>query len=785
MTSPFTSPSHRYAGVKHDSTLYAVLGAALVVKVALTASVIFLLASCAAPTQEAKTAAPAVATPEPPPPRRAGPKLAAVNNVTEIFFGQSVTDPYRYMEDVKSPEVTAYLRAQGDYARTTLDAIPGRTAMENRINALSEAGVQISGVQMAGGKGSTAASSSGGQLFYYKIAPGEKSRKLYTRDSLKSAERLLFDPQAISKSGERYALDSYVASPDGRHVIVGVAAGGSEETSIRVIDVATAKDTGLAIERIGFMDGTHWASDSRSFFYNRLPAAIAGEKKNQYLRSQAYRHVLGRNASADELVFANGMPNVSLMNIDIPSVAPTADGKYLIGKIEHGDAREISLYVVETNPQGLPNGAWRRAIEPKDQVTNYAINGNSFYLLTHQNAPRYKVVRTSVSRPEFAMATTIVPHGDNVITEMKVALDALYIRDVRGGYDFLQRLNFSNTVFSGGKMEFIRLPSEGIRQIITDPKRPGAILRLESWTEAPKYVSVEERSANIADIGLQPKPAVDFSAIDEVKLSVTAKDGMKVPISLIYKKTTTLNGNNPTLLRAYGAYGITQSPTFSPATLAWLERGGILATCHVRGGGEFGEEWHRGGQKLTKPNTWRDLIACAEYMVARKFTRKEKMAITGGSAGGITVGRALTERPDLFAAVVPQVGLLDAMRAEFTPNGPPNIPEFGSVKTEDGFKGLFAMSSFHQVKDGTRYPAVLLMHGVNDPRVEVWHSAKMAARLQAAVDSNVNANPVLLRLDYDAGHGIGSTRSQRNAELADVYSFLLWQFGDVEFQPKK
>jgi prolyl oligopeptidase len=217
--------------------------------------------------------------------------------------------------------------------------------------------------------------------------------------------------------------------------------------------------------------------------------------------------------------------------------------------------------------------------------------------------------------------------------------------------------------------------------------------------------------------------------------------------------------------------------------MAWLERGGILGTCHVRGGGEFGDAWHKAGQKLTKPNTWRDLIACAEYVVERNFTRKERLAIQGGSAGGITVGRALTERPDLFAAVVPHVGLLDALRAEFSPNGPPNIPEFGSVKTEDGFKGLLMMSSFHHVKDGTTYPAVLLMHGVNDPRVEVWQSTKMAARLQAATRSVKNAQPVLLRLDYDAGHGVGSTRTQRNSELADVYSFLLWKFGDPAFQP--
>ena len=243
------------------------------------------------------------------------------------------------------------------------------------------------------------------------------------------------------------------------------------------------------------------------------------------------------------------------------------------------------------------------------------------------------------------------------------------------------------------------------------------------------------------------------------------------------------NGDNPALVSAYGAYGIVQAPSFNPTSLAWLERGGVIATCHVRGGGDFGEEWHRAGQKLNKPNTWRDLIACAEYLIEQRYTRREKLAIIGGSAGGITVGRALTERADLFAAAIPIVGVMDMLRVEFTPNGPPNIPEFGSVKTEDGFRGLLAMSPLHHVQDGTRYPAVLLMHGVNDPRVEVWHSTKMAARLQAASAGVPNANPVLLRLDYDAGHGIGSTRNQRNAEIADIYSFALWQFGEPGFVP--
>ena len=751
-----------------------------------TVALTWLLASCATPpVAEAPkvVVAPTVTTSEPTPP--VGPPVAPVRNVLETFFGNVVVDPYRYLEDVKNAEVIAYMKAQGEFARKTLDAIPGRTAMHNRINALSEAGVSVTSVQISGTGALT-------RVFYYKLSPGESMRKLYVREGFNGTERLLFDAQSLNVPGQRYALDYFNAAPDGKHVLVGIAAGGSEDTSLRIVEVSAARDLGVVIDRIGFAAESTWADDSRVFFYNRLPSTRPNEKKNRYLFSRVYRHVLGRDVTKDEAVFGRGVvtpTKLEFADIDIPGVQMTADGRFLVGTVRHGDLNEISLFVAPAAGSATMFAqplTWRKVADPNDLVTSYAVHDNALYLVTAKNAPRNKVVRTTLARPDIATATTIIAAGDTVIRQLAVAQDALYIRELFAGVDRLQRLNFSNSVFSGGKLEFVRLPFDlAIRQLVTHPKRPGAILRLEGWTEAPRYVNIEERTANVAPLSLHPKSAVDFSAIDEVRLMVTAKDGVQVPISLIYKKDTRLNGNNPTLLRAYGAYGITLSPTFSPASLAWLERGGILGTCHVRGGGEFGDPWHKDGQKLTKPNTWRDLIACAEYVVERKFTRKDRLGIQGGSAGGVTVGRALTERPDLFAAVIPSVGLLDTLRAEFTPNGPPNIPEFGSVKSADGFKGLAMMSSYDHVTNGIAYPAVLLMHGVNDPRVEVWQSSKMAARLQAATATVKNAEPVLLRLDYDAGHGVGSTRSQRNDELTDIYSFLLWKFGDPEFRPKK
>ncbi len=742
-----------------------------------------LLAGCAAPPASESTAprqqaiAPATAAVTHTG-RHAGPPIRAV---TETFFGQSVTDNYRYMENVSSPDVVAYMKSESANARATLDAIPGRIALEKRINELSQANVSVSGVQTVGDAKTP-------RVFYYKLSPGVNSRKVYVRDGFRGVERMAFDPTSISKDGQRYAIDDFRASPDGRTLLVAVAAGGSEETSIRIVAVsATAtRDTGVVIDRIGFSQGTRWSSDSKSFFYNRLPPLVV-DKKNRYLNSAAFRHVIGRPLERDEFVFGDKSQGVSLEAIDIPSVSPSSDGKTLIGRVEHGDAREISIYLADANMIGAET-KWRRAVAPSDDVLSFTLHSNVLYLLSKKNAPRNKILRlpiSSTANATIANASVFVPQGDTVLAQMEVALDALYIRELFSGVDRLQRVNFASTSYSAGKLEFVKLPFDlAIRQLITSPARAGAVLRLESWTEAPKYVAIEERSGNLLDTGLHPKPVADFSDIVELRLNATAKDGVKIPVSLVYRKATSLNSFNPTIIRAYGAYGIVQSPTFNPITLAWLERGGILATCHVRGGGEFGEDWHRAGHKLTKPNTWKDLIACSEYLIERGFTGKDRLGIQGGSAGGITVGRAMTERPDLFAAVVPSVGVLDALRMEFTPNGPPNIPEFGSVRTENGFRGLLEMSSMHQVKDGTKYPAVMLMHGVNDPRVEVWQSAKMAARLEAANAMVVNAKPVLLRLDYDAGHGVGSTRNQRNVELADVYAFMLWQFGEKGFQPR-
>ena len=735
----------------------------------------FLLGACATLPEGVKETKP-VAPATPPAPivkSWPGPPVAEQRLVTDDYHGTPVVDAYRYFEDLKNPEVAAFMKAQSEYAQSVLGRIPGRANMLKRITQLSESGIDISNVQIAAEK-----------IFYLKRGKGDATSKLYMREGFSGAERLLLDPQKGSAKRELFSIDYFRASPNGLHVAYGISLGGNEESVLRVLETAKGNDIGGAIIGARYGDAVSWSPDGKSFFYNKLPQVEGAELG--YVNSIAYRHVLGKDAKHDEALFGRGIGDVKgLDEIDIPSIVVPPGSSVALAIVRHGDLKDLAMY---SAPVAALNGAatpWKQIVERSHHVTDFEAHGNEIYLLTHKGAPRYKVLKMTAGRLDMAHAVTVIPQGDNVIKQIAVAADALYVKQLNGGLDVLQRLNFSHSVFAAGKLEYLRLPFDvAVRALITDPKKPGALLRLESWTEAPKFTLIEARSGDIKDTGLLPKPAVDFSEIDELRLFATAKDGVKIPVSMIYKKGTLLSGANPTLLSGYGAYGIALSPSFYAPRMAWLEQGGIFAICHARGGGEYGEDWHNAGRMANKKNTITDFIACGEFLIQKGFTSPRRLAATGGSAGGITVGNALTRRPDLFAAVVPRVGVLDMLRMEHTANGKPNIVEFGSTRTREGFKWLYDTSAYHQVKDKTAYPGVLITTGANDARVEPWNSLKFAARLQRATASASDKKPILLRIDYGTGHSSSNSRSSANEELADIYAFLLWQFGVPGFLPK-
>lgn len=699
------------------------------------------------------------------------PPVAPVRVVTDEYFGVKVADPYRYMEDLKNPEVTSWFKAQNDYTRSVLNRIPGRGAFLTRIKSLDEsAPARITDLRRLPGD----------RYFYQKRLASEDVAKLYVRDGLSSDERLLIDPtKFITDPGSHYVISYYAPSFDGKYVAAGISAAGSEDAVLRFFETSTGKETGDVIDRAQF-GSPAWMPDGRSLLYNRLQLLTpASAPTDRYLNSRTYLHVLGTPPDKDRLVFGVGTPNVTIDPADIPFVATWPGSSYVLGVIAHGVRNEITAYVA---PLDALNGAtipWKKFCDVDDDVTGFDVHAADLYLLSHHGASRYKVLHTRLSDPSAAGAELVVPPGEAVIQNIAAASDALYVQELDGGLGRLMHLPYS-----GGKVAPIQLPFEGsVGLSATDLRVPGTLVELTSWTKARRIYAYDAGRKQVTDTQLQPVGKFDAPAdLASVEVKAKSYDGTLIPLSIVYRKGLKLDGSNPTLLEGYGAYGITLDPFFDPKYIAWYEHGGIFAVAHIRGGGEYGEDWHLAGKLLTKPNTWKDFIACAQYLIDQKYTSTPRLAIEGGSAGGVTIGRSITDRPDLFAVAIDAVPMSDVVRAEFTPNGPPNIPEFGTVKEADGFKALYEMSPYHHVKDGIKYPAVMVTTGFNDPRVVSWEPGKMAARLQAATASG---RPVLLRVDYDAGHGIGSTKTQREEELADEMSFALWQFGVADFQPAK
>jgi prolyl oligopeptidase len=365
----------------------------------------------------------------------------------------------------------------------------------------------------------------------------------------------------------------------------------------------------------------------------------------------------------------------------------------------------------------------------------------------------------------------VIAESDRVIEDIRIVSQYLLVRDLDAGVGRIRRIRLP-----AGEPEDVLLPIAGtILEWAGDPSGTAALLQLTSWTVAPQVLSFGVASSTLRNLGWAPPTPPAFADLEVSEAWAPAADGIKIPLSIIHRKGLKRDGNNRTLLSGYGSYGFPYAASFNPAMLAWFELGGVWAIAHIRGGGEFGRKWHEAGRKLNKENTITDFIACADYLIATGFTRPDRLAAEGASAGGIPTGGALVRRPELWAAMVMKVAVTNALRSENGENGPINIPEFGSVSTEDGFRSLQIVDSYAKVRDGVRYPAVLLTAGLNDPRVDVWQAMKMAARLQAATSSG---KPVLLRVEASGGHGQGATRKQQDEELADELAFMLHQMSD-------
>jgi prolyl oligopeptidase len=691
------------------------------------------------------------------------PPVAPVRPFTETLWGKTISDPYRWME-AETPEWKAYALAQGAYAKTVLDAIPGRDALIAAIDGYTHQVVAVTAVQI------------GGDYIFTETRPaGANTFKLYVRQGVHGQDRLLIDPDTYAPSGSHASLDWWSVSPDGRYVVFGTSPGGSENSTARILVTATGAVLPETIDRTE--EGSpSWVQDGSGFFYNRLQPGQANDSLDKYKDSANWFHRLNTDPAGDvKVLWKGGNPNVSLADIDVPIVIATPGSNVAVGAIVSGVQNEIALYAAPTSSAVAGPPDWKLVCAPADKVTSGAVLGDDIYLLSHKDAPRYKVLKTSGKAPSIATASVVVPESASVIRGIVAAKDGIYIQQLDAGLGGLRRVAPDGTVTT------ITLPFAGaIDGLYADTLHDGAWFFLQSWVR-PSVLCHVGSDGVVVQTDIAPKPSIDVSLYTSEEVLAPARDGVMVPLSIVYKKGLKRDRSNPTLLDAYGAYGITQDPGFLARWLPFLDLGGVFAVAHVRGGGELGEDWHLAGYKATKPNTWRDTIDCAEYLIKQGYTSKARLGVMGGSAGGITMGRFLTERPDLAAVVIDQVGVSNALRSEFSPNGPGNIPEFGSVTNEAGFKALYEMDAYQHVVDGTHYPSVMLTTGLNDPRVSSWEPTKMTARLQAA---NASKNPIILRVETDAGHGIGSTLTQRNVETADSIAFLMWRTGDPRFQPR-
>ena len=694
------------------------------------------------------------------------PPVSPPSNVIDSYAGVPVDDPYRHLEKIDSPDTRAWAAGQGQFAREALDRIPGLPALRQRIEELDRASSdRITELQRI----------RGGQMFYLKRRPQDPAPKLYTR-SAAGIEKLVFEAESLKgASGKNHSINSYSVSPDGRHVAMVIAQQDAELGAIHILELASGKMVGARIERIWGELEPVWLPGGKEFLFVR-----SGDPALAYGKNQMFlRRVDGE--AKDERPFIGYQIDSTFKSRDNDwlIVSTPASSPYVVLRAIDGLRSPARLFFMKRSEFGKPGAAWQSLAGEDDKARSFGHAGKWLYTRNYDTASRYRIMRRDLSRPDLP-AVEVVPQQRGVIEHLGVAKDGIYYVVRTGAVGELFMLAHGAPVAKARK---VSMPWQGtIALANTDPEVDGVVFTLEPWTMPMHMMSASLARPAPRDAGLIAQRGQGHDDVEAIETTCTARDGARVPISILMKKGLARDGGNSTILIGYAGYGRTETASFQPSRGAFLERGGILAIANPRGSGAYGEDWYRAGRAETKPNTWRDMIDCADMLVRERYTSPAKLGIRGGSMGGVLAGRALTERPDLFATALIQVGLLDAMRMmAVSQNGPNHVSEMGDAKTEAGARALLAMSSYHHVKDGTRYPAVILTTGMNDNRVDPWMSFKMAARLQAA---NAGDKPILLRIDEQGGHGVSSTAAQRNSLAADLFAFHLWQTGDPAFQPK-
>jgi prolyl oligopeptidase len=694
---------------------------------------------------------------------RAGePPPARASDVSDDRFGIALSDPYRWME-AGGDELNQWLKAQGDATAQRLAALPGRDRLAARVEQLS-LGTSYDKIDAI----------AGAYRFQHRLEVGKQLPMLVAVDA-RGRERVIVDPVRLAGKGGHISLDNFAPSFDGKRVACNLAEGGGEVTTIRVYDTATGRELGDRIERVWGEFPVHWLPDGKRFFYTQMAAPRRGV--DRMLGMSVRLHVLGRPVSEDKLILGPGKSQpFAVAPQDFPKIDVPPGSDWMVAT-SGGAHNEIRVAVAPLSALDGPRTPWRIVAEYADSVESWVVFGSDLVLLSSKQASNRRLLRVPLTDPSLAQAQVLVPEDAQAsIEDFAVTRDALLVVDQQAGRARVRKLARGQS-----QLETLTLPYPGwVSYLVTDPLQSDWYLPLVTWTRPVHLFHAEAKG--FVDSGLGERSPADFSGISAEDVDVVTDDGAKVPLTILAKKGLARDGSHPTVLYGYGGYGSSVTPSFNGALLAWLERGGVYAFAHVRGGGEKGHAWHVAGQGKNKPRGVKDFIACAAYLTQQRWTSVAKLAAYGGSMGGVLVGRAITERPDQFGAAVISVGMLNAVRYLEANNGANQTLELTATPdSADGLKTLLAMDAYHNLKPGVAYPALMLTIGANDERVSTWESAKFTARLQALHPKK----PALLRLDNDAGHGIGSTRSQTALLRADGWAFMLWQAGDPEFQPKK
>ena len=718
--------------------------------------------ACLAVLLEVFAFAQAPSIPAPPPAPR--------HPVSDTYQGVKVIDDYRWLEDWNDPAVKQWSAAENARTREYLDHLPARTAIRERLQQLITASEgQYFDVRERGGV-----------LFAMKEQPPKQQAFLVILPSADkpNAEKIVVDPNAMGKSGST-ALDFYVPSLDGKLVAVSLSEGGSEDGTAHVFEVATGKELADTVPRVNFATAggsIEWNKDGTGFYYTRYPQANERPADDANFYQQVYFHKLGTNSNQDTYVIGKDFPRIAEIQLHASD-----DGLWLLATVANGDGGEFAHYLMNSS------GQWIQVTHFGDGIVSAKLGTNgdaALYLLSRKDAPRGKVLRLTLADTALAKAQLLVPQSSGAgssdsarasIDDIVPAATRLYVREMIGGPSRVR-------IFDHQGHETGMLPAPAVSGVskIAHTMGDNVLYEVSTYLEPPAWYSYDSSSGKSDRTAMSATSTITFDDAEVVREFAVSKDGTRVPVNIILRKSAKLNGKNPTLLEGYGGFNISMTPEFMGSYgRMWLDQGGIYAIANLRGGGEYGEEWHKAGNLVHKQNVFDDFIACAEYLIQHNYTSPDHLAIMGGSNGGLLMGAVFTQRPDLFRAVVSYVGIYDMLRVELDPNGAFNTTEYGTVKDPDQFKALFAYSPYHHVQDGVSYPAVLLLTGENDHRVNPMNSRKMTARLQAA---NGSSHPILLRTSSNAGHGIGTALDEAIEEGADVFCFLFDQLG-ITYRP--